>query len=179
MLVSEFVEKYQSSKQKNAFVEKQIKTKYLNFETKISLAQNIVNLSMYKEINGKSVFVQNTPMRYELFVQAVVSNYTNLEWDKADDDSLDVLKGFNLLEQNGLVEVLFASIGDDIQKFSTVLNMVIDDEADRNRSIVPFLQTKFEAINMVLDTLSQAMETPEIKKKITEFVGANNGMEKI
>ena len=48
--------------------------------------------------------------------------------------------------------------------------MIVDDETDKNRSIVPFLQTKFEAINMVLDTLSQAIESPEIKNKIVNFI---------
>ena len=74
MLISEFVTKYQGSKQKNSLIEKQIKTKYISFETKIALSSKIINMSMYKEIMGKKVFVPDTPNRYQLFVQAVIQS---------------------------------------------------------------------------------------------------------
>lgn len=170
MLISEFVEKYNEAKQKNAFVNKHIVTNYITYETKISLAKNIVEISMYKDINGKKVFVPNTPVRYMLFVQALIDSYTDLEWDKTDDGVLDVSEDFNDLEKNGLVEIIIAAIGDDITKFTTVLNMVVDDTIDTNRSIVPFLETKFEAISMLLDTFSQALENSEIKEKINQML---------
>lgn len=172
MLISEFVVKYQGSKQKNSLIEKQIKTKYISFETKIALSSKIINMSMYKEIMGKKVFAPDTPNRYQLFVQAVIQSYTTLEWDviEGNEQIFDISKGFNLLEENGLVEVLFAAIGDDIQKFTTILNMKVDDEIDLNRSIVPFLETKLESINMVVDTISQVMDKPEVKEKIAKLI---------
>lgn len=174
MLISEFVEKYNEAKQKNAFVNKHIVTNYITYETKISLAKNIVEISMYKDINGKKVFVPNTPVRYMLFVQALIDSYTDLEWDtkvnEQGESVLDVSASFNNLEKNGAVETLIAAIGDDVTKFTTVLNMVVDDETDLNRSIIPFLETKFEAVSMVFDSLSQAIETPEIKEKITQLL---------
>jgi len=170
MLISEFVEKYNEAKQKNAFVNKHIVTNYITYETKISLARNIVEVSMYKYINEKKRFIPNTPVRYMLFVQALIDSYTDLEWDKTDDGVLDVSEDFNNLEKNGLVEIIIAAIGDDITKFTTVLNMVVDDTIDTNRSIVPFLETKFEAISMLLDTFSQALENSEIKEKINQML---------
>lgn len=174
MLISEFVEKYNEAKQKNAFVNKHIVTNYITYETKISLAKNIVEISMYKDINGKKVFVPNTPVRYMLFVQALIDSYTDLEWDtkvnEQGESVLDVSASFNNLEKNGAVETLIAAIGDDVTKFTTVLNMVVDDETDLNRSIIPFFETKFEAVSMVFDSLSQAIETPEIKEKITQLL---------
>ena len=174
MFISEFVAKYNETKQKNAFLNKHIKTHYINYETKISLAQNIVNISMYKEINGKKTFIINSPIRYMLFVQALIDYYTDLEWDKGVDENgnevLDVSKGFNALEQSGAVEALIATIGDDVTKFTTVLNMVVDDEIDARRSIVPFIETKIEAASIAFDTLSQALESPEIKNKIVQMI---------
>lgn len=170
MLISEFVKKYNEAKQKNAFVNKHIVTNYITYETKISLARNIVEVSMYKYINEKKRFIPNTPVRYMLFVQALIDSYTDLEWDKTDDGVLDVSEDFNNLEKNGLVEIIIAAIGDDITKFTTVLNMVVDDTIDTNRSIVPFLETKFEAISMLLDTFSQALENSEIKEKINQML---------
>lgn len=174
MLISEFVEKYNEAKQKNAFVNKHIVTNYITYETKISLARNMVEISMYKDINGKKVFVPNTPMRYMLFVQALIDSYTDLEWDKTDDGALKVSESFNNLEKNGLVEIIIAAIGDDVTKLTTVLNMVVDDAVDANRSIVPFLETKTEAISMLFDTFSQALESPGIKEKIEELVNKAN-----
>ena len=174
MLISEFVEKYNEAKQKNAFVNKHIVTNYITYETKISLARNIVEVSMYKYINEKKRFIPNTPVRYMLFVQALIDSYTDLEWDtkvnEQGESVLDVSTSFNNLEKNGAVEALIAAIGDDVTKFTTVLNMVVDDETDLNRSIIPFFETKFEAVSMVFDSLSQAIETPEIKEKITQLL---------
>lgn len=170
MLISEFVEKYNEAKQKNAFVNKHIVTNYITYETKISLARNIVEVSMYKYINEKKRFIPNTPVRYMLFVQALINSYTDLEWDKTDDGALSISESFNNLEKNGLIEIIIAAIGDDVTKFTTVLNMVVDDTIDTNRSIVPFLETKFEAISMLLDTFSQALENSEIKEKINQML---------
>ena len=172
MLISEFVKKYNQTKQKNAIIEKQIKTHYMPYQMKILFAQNIVKHSMHKEINGKDTFVFNTPVRYVLFVRAVIDHYTTLEWDKrSDGNELDIANGFNLLEENGLVEVLIAAIGDDVTKFTTVLNMVVDDETDLHRSLIPFIETKIDVFSMAYNTLSQALETPEIKNKIVDFLG--------
>lgn len=174
MFISEFVEKYNETKQKNAFLNKHIKTHYIKYETKISLAHNIVDISMYKEINGKKTFIINSPIRYMLFIQALIDYYTDLEWDKGVNDKgeevVDVSKGFNTLEQYGVVEALIAAIGDDVTKFTTVLNMVVDDEIDARRSIVPFIETKLEAASIAFDTLSQALESPEIKGKILQMI---------
>ena len=176
MLISEFITGFKVSKQQNAYVKKHIKTNYIPYETKIALSKKIVDLSMYKEVNGKKVFVQNTPNRYMLFIQAVIDNYTDLEWN-GEDGSKDILGGFNQLEKNGIIEILFSSIGDDIQKFTTVLNMIVDDETDLNRSVVSYMDTKIEALSIMLDTISQAFNTPEIKDKIVEFV--QNGVDTV
>ena len=178
MLVSEFAKKYNESKQKSALVNKHIKKTYINYETKIALGQNIVDTCMYKTINGKKTFVPNTPLRYMLFVQAIIDEYTDLEWDTKDNE-IDVLTSINDLEKYGASESIFAAIGDDITKFTTILNMIVDDVTDLNRSIVPFIETKFEALNIVFDTLSQAIEAPEIKDKIAEFIGKDNGVSEI
>lgn len=169
MLISEFVTKYNESKQKNALVNKHITTNYITYETKISLARRIVDVSMYKEINGKKVFVPNTPVRYMLFVQALIDSYTDLEWDKTGEN-LDISASFNNLEKNGIVETIIAAIGDDVSRFTTVLNMVVDDDTDLHRSIVPFLENKIEALSLFLDTISQAIESPEIQEKIGQFL---------
>lgn len=170
MLVSEFVKEYQQSKQKNAFIKKHIKTNYIPYTTKIDIAKSIVNVCMYKEVNGTRLFVQNSPARYHLFIQGVVNQYTDLEWDKAENGDDDFVKGFDLLEENGLVEGIFVTIGDDIQKFMTVLNMVVDDEVDMNRSVVSFFETKVESVSILLDTILKAFEDPRIKNKISNFI---------
>ena len=178
MLISEFAEKYNTSKQKDAFVKKHIKTTYIPYYQKIDAVRQIVKATMYKNINGKDTFVINSPLRYFLFVRTVIELYTDLEWDKFEKEKeidgfivqYDISKDFDILEQNGLIESIMNAIGDDFTKFTTVLNMVVDDEVDLNRSIIPFFETKFEAVSMLLNTFEQALQTPEIKSKITQFI---------
>lgn len=170
MLISEFVKDYQTSKQQNAYVKKQIKTNYVPYLSKIEISKNIVKSSMYKDVNGKDTFVINSPLRYNLFVQSVIDLYTNLEWDKRDDGTRDIVRDFDLLEEHGLVEAVFNTIGNDIQKFTTVLNMVVDDEMDLNRSMVAFLETKYEALSMFFDVVGNALEDPRIKDKIANLL---------
>ena len=182
MYISEFVSKYlevkQQPKQKGSqakpedtFINNHIKTHYVSYVTKIEMSKSIVKLSMYKNVNDKKVFVPNSPQRYCLFVQAVIDLYTDLEWDMVESgDVRNISMDFDLLEQNGLVEALFSSIGEDVSKFTTVLNMVLDDEVDQNRSMIPFLETKFEAMSIVFDNMFGFLSDPGLKDKVENFV---------
>ena len=179
MYISEFIKQYNESKQKNACVKKHIKQEYIPYETKISLAQKIVDVSMYKDVNGKKTFVLNSPLRYMLFIQAIVDYYTDLEWDK-DGDQLKISEDFNLIEANGITETIIAAIGDDVTRFTTILNMVVDDTTDIHRSMVPFFETKLEAVSLALNSITQAFDDPAIKDKITNFIGeSNNGVSEV
>lgn len=185
MLISEFVSRYlelkQQPKQKvnqqikpeETFVKKHIKTRYVPYATKIDISKSIIKFCMYKEINNKKVFVPNSPQRYCLFVQAIIDLYTDLEWDTTilDGEELrDISRDFDLLECNGLVEVLLSIIGEDISKFTTVLNMVLDDEVSTNHSIVSFLETKMETLSMAFDSMFDAFEDPVIKDSIVKYI---------
>lgn len=185
MNISEFVSKYlelkQQPKQKvnqqikpeETFVNKHIKTRYVPYATKIDMSKSIIKFCMYKEINNKKVFVPNSPQRYCLFVQAIIDLYTDLEWDTTilDGEELrDISRDFDLLESNGLVEVLFSIIGEDISKFTTVLNMVLDDEVSTNHSVVSFLETKLETLSIMSNSIFDAFEDPVIKDNIVKYI---------
>lgn len=180
MKVSEFVKKYQTSfsnateSQISAFIKKHIAKTYIPYEAKISIASNIVKYTMYKEVNERKIFATNSALQYMFFVQSVIDNYTDLEWDKNEDGTTNITEGFNLLEENNLVGLICDVIGTDVDRLSTVIKLVVEDEMNNNRSIVGYLDSKYEAVAMVINTFIDAIDSPIIKDKLTEIISSNN-----
>lgn len=171
MKILEFVEGYNESKQKKAFVDKHITKHYLPYEDKIVQAKNIIERSSYQEVNGESIFKLNAPMRYMMFIISIIELYTDIEWELTEIDgkeNADKLSGFNLLEETNLTEVILNSIGADIKRFETILNMVLDDTLDENRSLVPFLETKIKSMGLWLNILENALEKLDVNPEKIE-----------
>lgn len=171
MLISEFVKKYKNTKQKDSLVSSIIDKKYISYATKVDLSNRIVNTCSYKEINGKKMFVLNSPMRYILFVRSIIEQYTKLEFDKIPDtDLIDLSRDIDLLEESHSTKAIITAIGEDVDAFSTILNLVLDDAIDNNRSMVSFLETKVEAFSIVADSILKSFDDPKVKEKIIQFI---------
>lgn len=168
MKILEFVEGYNESKQKKAFIDKHITKHYLPYEDKIVQAKNIIDHSSYQEINGETIFKSNAPMRYMLYIISIIELYTDLEWDLNEKGEPNKLSGFNLLEEHNLTEIILNSIGVDIKRFETILNMVLDDAFDENRSLIPFLETKIKSMGLWLNILENALEKLDVNPEKIE-----------
>lgn len=129
-------------------IKKHITNPYVSYEVKMSEASKIADLSMYTTVDDKQIFKMNSPLRYMLFMMAIVRCYTDLEWDKTN-----AVIQFDLAEARGIFELLINEIGEDYEKFQTVLSMVVDDKITNERSLVSFFETKTEALGMTLNTL--------------------------
>ena len=154
MKIEEFIRVYKGKNEKDreALLKKHIVREYVPFEEKVALCEKIRNRSMYKEVNGTSVFSINSPIMYELLVCVVFSNYTDLVIGQDEE----MLQSFNLIEQYDLYSVLNKLI-QDIDRFKTVLYMVRDDAAENN-SLVAFLDSKMESLNILFNELSKTAE---------------------
>ena len=171
MLISEFVDEYNKTEDKDELFSTIVTKKYIPYVTKIDEAKRIIKTCYYKEINGKDTFVLNSPMRYIFFMGAIIEQYTNLEFDKVpDSDIRDLSKDIDLFEEFDISKELMQFIGRDINTFTTIINLVLDDEIDNNRSIIPFLENRSEMLYMAIDALGKAFESPEIKDKIVQFI---------
>lgn len=154
--VIDFVNEYEKQvgePDKTKFLKTKLKVEnYLPYSEKLVTAELIVKNSSYaivkNEENGALIKTDrikiNSPMRYILFVMNVVNKYTNLEVNFKD-----VLPEYDALNKNGLVEVIFAKIGDkEVGEFNTVTEMILDD----------FMSNEYQFKNFVSEKLSQANE---------------------
>ena len=156
----EFIKKYAVAKDKEKFIDKHIKVKYLPYQRKIAEAKKIVELTMYSEVNGKKVFQQNSPLFYLMFVMRTILCYTDITWEESEN----IVEVYNTLCESDVFEPLILSIPQkEYDAFNTVLYMVKDDEMENYRSLAGFFDSKVDALSMVLNTLAEAAEQLENK----------------
>lgn len=171
MLISEFVKKYKEETEKEKLLASIVTRKYISYNTKVDESRKIIKITSYKDINGKETFILNSPMRYIFFVVSIIEQYTNLEFDKiAGSEINDVSRDIDLFEEYNITKKLFHYIGEDIDAFTTILNLVLSDEMENYRSIVPVLESKMEALNLVMDNFIKAFEDPRVKDNVIKFI---------
>ena len=159
MNYKEFVKKYRDASNKEAFLKKHIVKTYLPYATKIAEAKEIVKITCYKEINGKEMFSQDSPSFFALFMMRVISNYTDIEYENG-------LEAYDAIAEAGAFEnIILAIPPKEYDTFSTVLQMVKDDEMENYRSLAGILDTKIEAINLALNTMLETISKLEIKSE--------------
>ena len=116
---------------------------------------------MYVEIDGKEVYKPDSPLRYALTISAYLQAYYDFELSKV------FMEDLNMLEKNNLTELLIKAIGSDVERLNIVMKMMVDD-LDYTNSLVPYLDTKTEAIGIVLDSLVKVSETKINEEKETK-----------
>lgn len=165
MNVDTFITQYKKlpEKDRDAFIEKHIKTKYIPWEMKEVLVQNIHNISMYKEVNGKRIIWQNSPVEYYLTTLTMLEQYTDIELgeDKqrlADFNRLNELSWVCGDTVGNVIDAIRMFIGRDWEEFETVRAMHKDDIYANERSLIGYIDTKLEAMGMVSETIQKAFE---------------------
>ena len=151
MKVTEFVEGFKQVNDKEKYVKKHVVRTYVKFEDKLSEAKKIVDRSLHIDgINGDDqIFCYQTPNRYLLFMISVFMKYTDIEFsDRPLDD-------FNLIEEHNISEYVVKQIGNDYQRFQTILSMVYDDAINNERDIVSYIDRKYQAFVTMVEYLSK------------------------
>ena len=114
--VEKFIEMYKEDSEKA--LKTIIKRKYVPLMEKSITAQDAI--TRYNLLDGE-VYC-NTPMTYLVYVVSVLRLYTYLDIKSKNTD-----EDYDLLAQEGLVEVIFKNIGDDLKEFQSIYNMCKDD----------------------------------------------------
>ena len=154
MKVEEFIEEFNKSQNKEACVSSHIVNQYLPFTQKISVCNKIAEFTTHKQIQDKKIFSIDSAMRYMLFVFAIIECYTDLELGKDDDR----MKSFDLLEMNNVMFFVRKCLGDEYERLDTVLRMQVEDIYNNERDIPSFLETKIDAINLILERVGEMYE---------------------
>lgn len=162
MIYKKFIESYAKTdnSKRSSFIKKHIVNDYLPYQKKIAEAKKIVNFSCYENINGKKVYMQNSPLAYMLFAICIIQDYTDITWD-TEKESVDV---FNEFDKIGALDDIIAAIPKkEYESFSAVLKMTRDDEYENFRSIVGYLDTKADAVGLMLKELTDILEKNQMK----------------
>lgn len=162
MDIGKFITNYTKSNSqqiRDEMIKKHVVATYVPYETKISESLHIVDTSCYKTVNDKKMFWIDSPMRYILFMKAIVMLYTDLEFD-----TTNAMIQFNLLEQYNIFEKIIECIGADYEKFQAVLNMTLDDRMANERSLLSYLENMGKAAGMVADKIVETL--PNILEQI-------------
>ena len=161
---------YKNEDKKIERLKKFLKTDYLNYEMKIHTCEQILRASRYKEVKGKRVYSPNGVLEYELKIISILDVYfKDIELRSGDNRLVD----FNLLEKNNISELLLKAVGEDITRFNAVYNMMASDMAYKE-SLVPWIDTKWEVINNVIDKGLSVIDSPAIQEKMNKLIQTND-----
>ncbi|SFU36171.1 hypothetical protein [Butyrivibrio sp. INlla21] len=165
MNVKEFIDEFNKSQNKDACVKKHITTSYIPYTTKVSICNKIATTTTHKTVQGKEVFSIDSSMRYMLFVCSVIDKYTDLDLGKGAER----MNGFDLLEQYNVMYFISSCLGDEYKRLETVLKMKVEDIYSNERDFASFLETKLDALSIVLDQMGKIYE-----QKNQQYVGTEN-----
>lgn len=156
----QFVTQYKRSEDTAEFCKSHIITSYVDYQTKLTEIRKIADLGNYSSIPALAesgemrIFRRNTPIMYYLLKMRLLIDYTDI--DIKDGEELEV---FNALDEIGAVDNLISSIPEnEVVKWNTMLQMVNDDIYMNDRDLTSFLETKVEALSVVMNTMLSGLE---------------------
>lgn len=154
MKIEQFIDEFNKSQDKEAYVKKHITKEYIPYSHKISLCNNIAEFTTHKQVQGRKIFSIDTAMRYMLFVLTIIESYTDIELGLDDKR----MKAFDLIEQYNVMFFIANCMGNEYKRLDTVLKMQVDDIYSNERDLPSFLDTKIDAINLVLEKMGELNE---------------------
>lgn len=170
MTVKEFVEDI-SEVTIDSLKEKRINSilkpkKYVSIVDKINLADKVSKAATHEfDKDGNIIgFKINSLTKYILHVMGLIELYTDIDVDRAN-----ILKEYDLLNENGLIEVIVNLIGEhEIAECQMCLNMIFDDTIQNEMSTEAFVKSQVERFGtLVGTTLSPALNV--ISEQLSKF----------
>ena len=166
MNINDFINEYNDSQNKEEIIKKHIINRYIPYERKIAICNNIVKSADYTpvvEVTDRSYYSPNTPIRFVFFCISLIQEYTDIELDMLDK-KIDVIGSFNKLDKVGVIEEIISELGREYKILKTVLEMVVNDTECKESNLVNFFTTKFDSMKALYDA-----SLPIIEDKIINF----------
>lgn len=153
-----FIDEYNVANDKAKYVQKHMLNSYVPYEDKVSECRKIIDITSHKMVTVNDqehkIYWNNTPMQHMFYILTLISLYTDIEWTKDSGDSNENLKVYNELSKNGSIYTIISLITPfEKQSFDTVLNMVEEDTYENERSIPSYLDTKIDALELMLTSV--------------------------
>ena len=101
--VQEFINTYnkkESDQEKQDYIESMVKIEYMPINTKMTLAEKIVENAYWKDVEKKDIVSVSSPVRHVLHVYTIINNYTYIHMDnKTMAEDYDYLNRFTAIEE--------------------------------------------------------------------------------
>lgn len=157
MTIKEYIKKYTKAEDKELFFKNSIVVDYVPYRTKIIDCTGIVKATMEQD----GIFKMNSPAQFMLFSIKLIQRYTDIEIEES------VLESFEELDKENLINMIIAYIPErEINAYNALLKMCNDDYLETNRTITSFIETKFDALQLSLNSLLSAIESQIETEKI-------------
>ena len=144
---------------KNAYLKKNINAiKYISFVKKDAIADSIIKACFRKSESNSFQFDSVT--KFLLTTMVVIDEYTNI-----DVDFGDLAHEYDLLEENGIMEVLInidnPSLSiiniDDYISLQTIIQMKYDDFIMNEMNTKKFIENQIERVSDILNVMLSPM----------------------
>lgn len=168
LTVEQFVIKYNVAKDKEKFIKERIKDIHIPYSEKIAICENLVSITSYSG-NEVKVFKKNSPVQAILFDLTIIDRYTDIKIDFANAQSIyDKLDELEVIEK--IIEVVPEK---ELLDFDFILKMVTQDFYENNRSLVSFLETKVQALELALKGIADVFSEENIQLLKDKINNAN------
>lgn len=165
MNVTELIDKYNESKKKDYDFAQHIMIHYLPYSEKLSVVKGIIDATCYVDVENKKYYKRDTPNMIFIFTMKLIEKYTDIEITPES-----VVSDYDALMESGVMRLLMEQIPkEEVSILQGMMDMMRDDLEVNTRSLVSFLETKTDALQMAFDSLNKVLERPDIQTKITEF----------
>lgn len=147
--VNEFITTYTSADDKKAVINNIIVNKYIPFRIKLNCSQNIIVNHNLTDNNIQS----DTGRMYLSFTASVLRLYTNLDISATETDV-----DYDMLQEHGLIDIIFQSIGKDLEEYRKIFAMCEEDFRSNYLSTHSFVQRQLGKIINVLEKYVRSLQ---------------------
>ena len=164
MTVKEFVEGYKKAKDKIDFVNKHITTNYVPYIEKVTHCKSIAKATTHKMVGENEYFVIDSPTRHLLYTIKLIELYTDIEIDLQN-----IANDYDELNKNKILGVILNAISEDEQtEFKFILESVMNDIYENERSVGAILGISKEAIGMTIGSIFDGIQDAFEKNEVPE-----------
>lgn len=146
--VQEFINTYnkkESDQEKHDYIKSMVKIEYMPINTKMTLAEKIIENAYWKDVEKKDIVNVSSPVRHVLHVYTIINNYTYIHMDNKT-----MAEDYDYLNRDGLVVELIKAIGNDVAEFTAIEEMTAQDFMTNHYGTQAFIQNQVTRVNDVL-----------------------------
>lgn len=159
MTVKDFINNYKVTNNKEQFWKKHITTTYISIVDKEKYAMHIANTCNHKKVENRDVFRSNSLSVYLFFTMRLIDLYTDIDVAEGED----IIKQYDELNENGLIDKIIAAIPEsEYKEFKTILQMKTDDLYQNEYSVPALLYSIKETLSMSSEVFGKALDNLDL-----------------